>query len=109
MRHSFCGSIDDPKSTAHTVIIHEAGHMLANQPRVHFNRQYSALIDDYNAKVAQYNQHNDPTLADQLNTMNEKLQRMQQNRIQSPGTHHRGIFGAQNLSRRTDGIRQQFR
>jgi hypothetical protein len=49
MRHSFCGSIDDLKSTAHTVIIHEAGHMLANQPRVHFfDRQYSDLIEDYN-------------------------------------------------------------
>ncbi len=43
------------------------------------------MIDRYNANVTKYNQHNDPALAEQLNTMNEKLQRMQQNRIQKPG------------------------
>ncbi len=85
MHHSFCGSIEAPKSAAHTVMLHEMGHLIANQPIVIFERKLQSTIDEYNALVEQYNRHNDPGLAERLNKINTDIQNMQSNAVRRPG------------------------
>lgn len=85
MKHSFCGSITEPKSAAHVVIIHEMGHLIANRPIVEFELRYNQLVDSYNAKVSAYNQHNTDQLEKEIQVLGKELELMQSNPVQRPG------------------------
>jgi hypothetical protein len=85
MRHTFCGPIKDPKSAAHIVMIHEMGHLIANQPIVDFDRRYNAIINVYNQKVSQYNNQNTAALEMDIEELGSRLQVMQKNPVRRPG------------------------
>ena len=85
MEKSFCGSINDPKSAAHVVMIHEMGHLIASQPIIHFNHQYNETIDAYNAKVNEFNRNNSLSLRREIDQLGAQMQSMQDNPVDQPG------------------------
>ena len=83
--YSFCGSIEDPYSAAHVVIVHELAHLLADQPRIAYGVEFNRTVDEYNALVAHFNVTQDDTLLGQIDALQRKLTDMEDNPIKGDG------------------------
>ena len=84
IENGFVGTINNPKSTAHHVIIHEIGHLLANRPIVQYQRTLNSTIDEYNALVHIVNAGQSDQQSN-LENLQQEISRQRANPITRPG------------------------
>lgn len=85
LAYSFCGTIEKPYSSAHVVIVHELGHLLAEQPRIAFGNYFNQTVDEFNALVSRFNQTQDQSLLSSINRLQIEITRMEQQPISEKG------------------------
>lgn len=83
--YSFCGTIKKPHSAAHVVIVHELGHLLADQPRIAYGNQYNKTVDEFNALVSQFNQTQDQGLLYAIERLQTKIVKMEAHPVTREG------------------------
>ena len=83
--YSFCGTIDKPHSAAHVVIVHELGHLIADQPRIDHGNQYNKTVGEFNALVSQFNQTQDQGLLYKIERLQAKIAKMDANPVTREG------------------------
>lgn len=83
--YSFCGTIDEPHSAAHVVIVHELGHLLADQPRIAYGNQYNKTVDEFNALVSRFNQTQDQGLLYRIERLQATIVKMEANPVTVEG------------------------
>ena len=83
--YSFCGTIEKPHSSAHVVIVHELGHLIADQPRIAYGNQYNKTVDEFNALVSQFNRTQDQSLLSKIDRLQSAIASMEANPVTSDG------------------------
>ena len=83
--YSFCGTIDEPHSAAHVVIVHELGHLLADQPRIAYGTRYNNTVDEFNALVSRFNQTQDKGLLYKIERLQALIVKMEANPVTREG------------------------
>lgn len=80
----FVGTVDSPKTTAHHIILHEIGHLLANRPIVQYQRHFNSIIDNYNDLVRQVNA-GQPHQEERLEELEREIKELRAGPISRPG------------------------
>jgi hypothetical protein len=73
----FVGSVADPKSVAHLVILHEIAHLICNQPKAAKVQQLNQLMNEHNRLVSQFNQSNTSVLRERIEALSAEIDRVQ--------------------------------
>ena len=80
------------------MIVHELGHLLADQPRITYGNQFNRTVDEYNALVSRFNQTQDQSLLPTINNLQAEISKMERN----PVVGHGPIVQAFLANRSTD-------
>ena len=75
----FVGSIEEPKTVAHLVILHEIAHLICNQPKVATVQKLNELMNEHNRLVSEFNQRNTPVLRDRIESLSAEIDLVQSN------------------------------
>ena len=73
----FVGTVSQPHSVAHMVILHEIAHLLCNQPRKRHLQVLNQLTRQHNTLVSEYNQHFNPVLKTQIEAIATEIKQIQ--------------------------------
>ena len=83
--YSFCGTVDSPYSSAHVIIVHELGHLLADQPRMAYVNQLNKTVDEYNVLVGRFNRTQDESLVRKIERLQSRIDTMERHPIDGDG------------------------
>ena len=83
--YTFCGTIEKPHSAAHVVIVHELGHLLADQPRIAYGNEYNKTVDKFNKMVSRFNRTQDQGLLSKIERLQAKIAHMEANPVTREG------------------------
>ena len=83
--YSFCGTVEKPYSSAHVIIVHELGHLLADQPRMAYVHQLNKTVDEYNVLVGRFNRTQDQSLIRKIDHLQSRIVKLERNPIDGDG------------------------